>query len=227
VSATPSLVDLLMVVVVLTNLTLLGASRLGLSVRVVAVQGCALGLLPWLVHAQAPTLHLAAFTAAVVGMKGGAMPWLLRRALRDAAVRREEEPFVGYSTSLVLGVALLAVSSWCGARLVLPGVDPSAPAGSTSGFIVPVALSTLLSGLLLLVARRSALQQALGYLVFENGVFAFGVPLVKDSPLLVEMGVLLDVLVAVFVMGITLFHLQHDLRHMSADRLSTLKDGES
>jgi hydrogenase-4 component E len=226
-SATPSLVDLLMVVVVLTNLTLLGASRLGLSVRVVAVQGCALGFLPWLVHAQTPTLHLAAFTAAVVALKGGAMPWLLRRALRDAEARREEEPFVGYSTSLVLGVALLAVSIWCGGRLVLPGVDPSAPAGSSSGFIVPVALSTLLTGLLLLVARRSALQQALGYLVFENGVFAFGVPLVKDSPLLVEMGVLLDVFVAVFVMGITLFHLQRDLRHMSADRLSTLKDGES
>jgi hydrogenase-4 component E len=212
------LVDPLLVVVVLTNLTLLGASRLGLCVRVVAVQGCAVGLLPWLFHPEAASGHVVALTAAVFALKGVVFPRLLQRALRDADVRREEEPFVGYSTSLLLGVALLAVALWCGARLPLPGRAPS--------FAVPVALSTLLTGLLLLVARRSALHQVIGYLVFENGVFAFGVPLVREEPLLVEMGVLLDVFVAVFVMGITLFHLQRDLRHLSADRLSTLKDDE-
>ena len=220
----PSLIDPLLVVVVLTNLTLLGASRAGLCVRIAAVQGCAVGLLPWLFHlhgaggADLPSGHVVALTAAVLGLKGIVFPRLLKRTLRDADVRREEEPYVGYSTSLLLGVALLAVGLWCGARLPLPGRAPS--------FAVPVALSTLLTGLLLLVARRSALHQVIGYLVFENGIFSFGVPLVKDAPLLVEMGVLLDVFVGVFVMGITLFHLQRDLRHWSADRLSTLKDSE-
>ncbi len=212
------LVDPLLVVVVLTNLTLLGASRAGLCVRIVALQGCAVGLLPWLFHPETPSGHVVALTAAVLLLKGIVFPRLLQRALRDADVRREEEPYVGYSTSLLLGVALLAVALWCGARLPLPDGAPP--------FAVPVALSTLLTGLLLLVARRSALHQVIGYLVFENGVFSFGMPLVKDAPFLVEMGVLLDVFVAVFVMGITLFHLQRDLRHLSADRLSTLKDSE-
>jgi hydrogenase-4 component E len=218
-SVTP--VDLLMVVVVLTNLTLLGASRLTHCVKVVAIQGVALGILPLLVHDEGLTLRLLGLAIAVVTLKGFVFPWLLTRALREADVRREAEPFVGYSVSLLLGVGLLAVSLWIGSRLPLPGAAASVPT-----FTVPVALSTLLSGLLILVARRSALNQVLGYLVFENGIYAFGVPLVKDSPLLVEMGVLLDVFVGVFVMGIALFHIQRELKHLDADRLSTLKDSE-
>jgi hydrogenase-4 component E len=218
-SVAPTPVDVVSVVVVLTNLALLGASRLGLAVRIVALQGCAVGLLPWLAHLDDPTAHVVALSAAVLALKGIVFPRFLNRALRDAEVRREEEPYVGYSTSLLLGVALLAVALWCGARLPLPG-------RATPSFGVAVALSTLLTGLLLLVARRSALHQVIGYLVFENGIFGFGVPLVRDNPLLVEMGVLLDVFVGVFVMGITLFHLQRDLRHLSADRLSALRDSD-
>lgn len=228
VAASVTLVDLLMVVVVLTNLTLLGASRLTHCVRVVAIQGVALGILPLLVHDEGLTLRLVALAIAVVALKGFVFPWLLTRALREADVRREAEPFVGYSVSLLLGVALLAVALWIGARLPLPGSGPAHAAATSdaSSFTVPVALSTMLSGLLLLVARRSALNQVLGYLVFENGIYCFGVPLVKDAPLLVEMGVLLDVFVGVFVMGIALFHIQRELKHLDADRLSTLKDSE-
>ena len=221
-----SLVDLLMVVVVLTNLTLLGASRLTHCVRVVAIQGVALGVLPLLVHADEVTARLVGFATVVIALKGFVFPWLLTRALREADVRRESEPFVGYSISLLLGVALLAVSLWIGSRLPLPGAAEAGDAAAPPSFAVPVALSTLLCGLLILVARRSALNQVLGYLVFENGIYAFGVPLVKDAPLLVEMGVLLDVFVGVFVMGIALFHIQRELRHLDADRLSTLKNSK-
>jgi len=150
-SAAPTPVDVLSVVIVLTNLALLGASRLGLAVRIVALQGCAVGLLPWLAHIDDPTAHVIALSAAVLALKGIVFPRFLKRALRDAEVRREEEPYVGYSTSLLLGVALLAVALWCGARLPLPG-------RATPSFGVAVALSTLLTGLLLLVARRSALH---------------------------------------------------------------------
>jgi hydrogenase-4 component E len=216
---TTSAVDLVLGVVVLTNLTLLGASRLGYSVRVAGVQGIALGLLPLLVHAAEPSLHLFAFSACAIGLKGFVFPWLLQRALRETDVSREADPIVGYSVSLLLGVALLGGAHWIGARLPLPGL--AAPP-----FAVPVALATVMTGLLLLVARRSAVHQVLGYLVFENGIFAFGVPLVRDAPLLVEMGVLLDVFVGVFVMGITLFQIQRELKTIDADRLSTLTDEE-
>ena len=65
-------------------------------------------------------------------------------------------------------------------------------------------------GLFLIVSRRNALMQVIGYLVIENGIFVFGVITVVDTPLLVELGMLLDAFVAVFVMGIAIFHINRE-----------------
>jgi hydrogenase-4 component E len=82
----------------------------------------------------------------------------------------------------------------------------------------------IFTGLFLIVSRRKALMQVLGYIVLENGIYAFGVALVVESPLLVELGVLLDVFVAVFVMGITMFHLSRAFDDIDTDQLAMLKD---
>ena len=83
---------------------------------------------------------------------------------------------------------------------------------------------TTLTGLLIIVSRRKALTQVVGYLAMENGIYAFGAALAVKEPLLLEMGVLLDVLVAVFVMGITIHHISREFDHIDTDRLSELKD---
>jgi hydrogenase-4 component E len=90
--------------------------------------------------------------------------------------------------------------------------------------LVPVALSTILIGLFLIVSRKKALSQVLGYLVFENGIFTFGVGAAYEAPVLVEMGVLLDVFVAVFVMGIAIFHISREFDSIDTTRLETLRD---
>ena len=88
----------------------------------------------------------------------------------------------------------------------------------------PAALFTILVGLFLIVSRRKALNQVLGYLVLENGIYAFGVaPGAASVPLLVELGVLLDVFVAVFVMGIAIYHINREFDHIDADQLDRLK----
>jgi hydrogenase-4 component E len=66
--------------------------------------------------------------------------------------------------------------------------------------------------------------QALGYLVMENGIYVAGMVLVPDSPLLVELGVLLDVVVGVFLMGIVIFHIHREFDHIDTDQLATLRD---
>ncbi len=82
----------------------------------------------------------------------------------------------------------------------------------------------MMVGLLLIVSRRKAVMQTLGYLAMENGIYAFGLAFAVEEPLLVEMGVLLDVFVAVFVMGIAIHHISREFDHIDTDRLSTLKD---
>ena len=208
--------DLILVLVVLTNLKLLGSSRLGASIRVVAAQGVMLGLLPVLAHVHELSLHFAALAVGTVALKGVVFPWLLFRALREAEVTREVEPYVGYITSILIGLAALASSFWLGGRLPVSTVEPSS-------LLVPSALFSILAGLFLIVARKRAVNQVLGFLVLENGIYTFGVGIVAETPFLVELGVLLDAFVAVFVMGIAVYHINREFDHIEVDRLDRLK----
>lgn len=209
--------DLLLILVALTNLKLLASSRLGASIRTTAVQGVMLGLLPLLAHGQATTGRVAVLALGMVVIKGVVFPWLLFRAMREAEVTRDVEPYVGYIASILIGVVALAAAFWLGGRLPLPQA-------LASSLLVPVAFFSILSGLFLIVNRKRALSQVLGFLVLENGVFTFGAGVVGETSVLVEAGVLLDVLAAVFVMGITLFHINREFDHIDTDRLSSLKD---
>jgi hydrogenase-4 component E len=116
----------------------------------------------------------------------------------------------------VAGVLSLALGFWLSSRSHLP-LDGVAP------LLVPVALSTILVGLLVIVSRRLAINQVLGYIVMENGIYVLGLAMVREIPALVEMGVLLDAFVAVFVMSIVTHHISREFEHIDADQMDSLK----
>lgn len=209
-----TLMSLLIFLLVLTNLTLLGSSRLAFCIRTVALQGVVLGLIP-LVGLQPLTIQhlILSFTAVV--MKGGVFPWLLFRSLRVARIKREVEPFIGFSVSLSIGFFALIGSVILASRLPFTGDD--------SRLIVALALFTMVTGLLLLVSRRKALSMVLGYLVLENGIYGLGIVVADHIPMVVEFGVLLDVWVAVFGMGIAMYQINREFDHTDVDRLRELK----
>jgi hydrogenase-4 component E len=212
------ILDIALVVLVLTNLLLLGSSRIGACIRLSAVQGVLLSLVTIAVQAEALSVHAVIMALATLGLKGVAFPRLLSLAMREAEIRREVEPIIGFTASIVLGTLAFVFSLWLGSRLPLP-------APVVSPLVVPVALFTILCGLLLILSRKKALSQVLGYLVLENGIYIFGVALALKEPIVVEMGVLLDVFAAVFVMGITVFHINREFESQDIDRLSSLGDG--
>ena len=207
--------DAIMVVLILTNLALLGTSRLLSCIRILALQGIVLGLLPMAAGESLLSGRALFLTPAAIGLKGIVFPMLLARALRRAEVPREVEPFVGYVWSVLAGLAALAASVWLGRSL-------PTPLGASS-LVAPVALFMILTGLFLIVSRKKALTQVLGFVVMENGTYAFGVVMLRHVPLLVELGTLLDAFVAVFVMGIAIFHISREFDHMDAHKLDTLK----
>jgi hydrogenase-4 component E len=209
--------DAELVCLALTSVLLLGSSRLTRCIRIVAFQGVLLAGVTLAAHAQAITIRVIVLAAAILALKGGVFPWLLSRVLRDADVRREVDPLVGYIPSMLIGTLGLALSFWLSARLPLP-------AAPLSMLVVPVALFTTLAGLFLIISRRTALMQVLAYLVLENGIYTFGVGAVEGIPLIVEVGILLDVFVAVFVMGIAIFHINREFDHIDANQLTTLRD---
>jgi hydrogenase-4 component E len=146
------------------------------------------------------------------------LPWLLTWAIREAAVRREVEPLVGFIASLLLGSLAVALAFAIAVRLPLP-----LPA-SQQELLVPVSLATVMIGFIVLTTRRKALTQVVGYLVLENGIYLFGLTQTESVPYLLEIGVLLDVFVGVFTMGIVVFHINREFDSLDSARLTELTD---
>jgi hydrogenase-4 component E len=210
------LADPLLVLVLLLNFFLLGTSRLRAAISGSAVQGVVLGALTIVVHGGLnPETALVAGGAVL--LKGVFIPLMLLRAMREATIRREIEPLVGYIPSLLLG------GLGTGLSLVFAGTLPLAPA-HVGSLLVPAALATVLTGFILLTTRRKAITQVVGYLSLENGIFIMGLTLLKAMPLLVEIGVLLDLFVCIFVMGIIINHINREFSSLDTARLSALKE---
>ncbi|HNW91707.1 MAG TPA: hydrogenase [bacterium] len=203
--------------VVLTALAILGSGRLKFVNHLVAVQGVIVSILPLLVEGVDMPLRAAFLTALTIGLKGWTFPHFLDRAITTSGLRREPQPVVGYTAGMLIGLALLGLAAHLGGRLALPMAAP-APAA------VPAALFTMFAGLFLIVSRRTAIMQVLGYLVVENGIFVFGTAVAPGESFLVELGMLLDIFVAVFIMGLTILHLSRTLDTVETDRLQRLRE---
>ncbi|MGD0897861.1 MAG: NADH-quinone oxidoreductase subunit K [Thermoguttaceae bacterium] len=211
-----ALTDVILVFLILTTFWMLGSSRLASCVRICAIQGVATGLLGLVGGGTGLTLRVAAISLGMIVLKGLIFPRLILRALRESNTSHEVQPFVGYVASLLVGVLILGLSFWVDSRLPpLPHV--------ASRLVVPVAFTLLIAGLFLIVARKTAVNQVLGYLVLESGIYIFGFGVVPEIPVLVELGVLMDVFVAVFVMGIAIYRINRTFDHIDSDQLTLLK----
>ncbi len=209
--------DFLLMLIVLLGLATLGASRVTGSIRIVALQGIVLGIVLIVSHAGDLSIRLLFLAVVNIALKGLLMPWLLLRSMREANVQREVQPYIGFMPSLILGAAAIGVAFGIGNALLLPTT-------TVSTLVAPVSLATVFIGLLLMVSRRIAVTQVVGYLVLENGIFVFSLALAPDLPATVEMGVLLDVFVGVFIMGITIFQINREFDHVDSSRLRELQD---
>lgn len=211
-----SSLNLLIGLVVGLNLLALASSRLPSLITAVAVQGMALGVMPLLLESHFNWMVALVAVATVAG-KGFIIPALLRRAMRAANIEREIEPSIGYVPSLLLGaggtIAAVAVAR------TLPLLPEHA-----GSLLVPGSLASVLTGLILLIGRAKAIAQVCGYLILENGIYLFGLLLIHATPLLVEAGILLDLTVGVFVLGIIVDRIQRAFDTLDTRKLTVLRE---
>lgn len=206
----------LLILVLVINLFALGTSRILAVIRIVALQGALLGIIPFLVypHVSLPAIVMA---VAAVGLKGVVIPGIMIRALREAQIKREVEPLIGFLPSILLGAAATAFALLFANQL--PLIDQH-----SGSLLVPTSMATILTGFILLTTRYKALTQVVGYLVLENGIFIFGMLLLEAMPFVVEVGVLLDLFVGIFVICIITNHINAAFSSMDTRRLVTLKE---
>jgi hydrogenase-4 component E len=204
-----------LVAVLVLNLFALGSSRILSVIHIVAAQGILLGIIPLLLH-DPPSLPSALAACAAVLLKGLVIPAIMIRSLRSARIKREFEPFIGLLPSVLLGAAATGFALLISKKL---------PLASDDGLlIIPAAMSTIAAGFIILITRYKALSQTLGYLVMENGIFIFGMLLVEAVPFVVEMGMLLDLFVGIFVISIITNHINRAFSSMDTRNLVSLKE---
>jgi hydrogenase-4 component E len=211
---------LVLVLLLGVDFFLVTSSRLMHCIKLAAFQGFLIGILPlcakdWSLALPGAGIWIIAFLSILI--KSILLPYMFKRAIKRAGVGRELEPLVGYSVSLAaILIASGAIFYFC-SKLPMP-------AAVISPIAAPAAMTTMVCGLFLIVARRKAITQAVGFLVFENGITAFAVGMGFEHTMLIELGILFDVMVLILVIGITVFGISREFQHIDADRLNKLDD---
>ena len=209
------LFQLCLVLLLLNNLAMLGCNHIPGLVKLTVVQGVLIALLLVATAGGEPGMLFLAL--AILAIKGVCLPRLLFHTMKKVAPDPALRPYLGHSLSVVAGIVGLVLSFWLEGRLpVVPGLFPP--------LLIPTALTTLFCGLLLVVGRSRAVAQVIGYLVAENGIFLLGIPLMAEGAVWFELTLLLDVFVAVFVMGIAINHISDTFETINSDRFCNLHD---
>ncbi|NLE01575.1 MAG: hydrogenase [Fibrobacter sp.] len=211
-----NILNALLVIILMLNLFTLGTSRIQSVIRTVALQGIILGLLPLVVHEHIKISVLIASLVAII-IKGFVIPSMMSQALREAQIKREVEPLIGILPSMILGALATVFALLFASRMPLADEH-------VSRLIVPSSIATILIGFIILTTRFKALSQVIGYLILENGIFIFGVLLMSAMPMVVEMGVLLDLFVGIFVSCIIISKINQSFSSMDTRILSSLKE---
>lgn len=204
--------DVFLAALVVINLALAGVSRLPTAIRIVALQGFMIGLLPFVITGE----HFG-LSAINMLVKGVLMPVMLTYAMKKAKTAREFEPLISFGKSIAIVFAItLASFYFCEAKQIDCAI--------ATRLAIPLAFATIATGLFLIVSRRKAITQVLGFLVFENGVSVFAAGIAMEYGLIVELGILLDVFVLVFILGIAIFEINRTFSSIDTDRLNKLGD---
>jgi len=186
------------------------------TIRLYGVQSLLLGILAATIAATESQPELFVTAAVTVALKAVLIPWVLMRVIDRIGIHREIEPFLSVPASLLVCVGLTVI----GYR-----VSTGFPEGArgVSHHLIGVALSMLWIGLFLMVTRKKAITQILALLTVENAVFLVAVGVTSGMPLVVELGVAFDVILAVLLLGILVHRIVERFESMDVSRLTKLK----
>lgn len=210
--------DLACGALLLTAVLVLWRRELVMIIRVFALQGVALAALIGVLAAHQHDAELGGVGVGVLALRAVALPWLLRRALVGAGPgQRETRPLVNVSASLLAAAALVLLAYAVSRPLV-------ALAPSVATHAIPVGVAVVLIGFFVLVTRRRALSQLVGFLLMDNGITAVGFLTTTGIGVIVEVGVSLDVLMAVLVLLVLTSRMRETFGDTDLDELRELHD---
>jgi hydrogenase-4 component E len=211
------LVVLLAALVLFLSFVLLAQSRLVSAIHAFAWQGALVAAVTAVVALTGDSHHLYFSAALTLLLKALLIPWMLHRQVRGLELERHTEILQRPALSIMAAVGLVIFSSW----LVLPMVAEEL---AFTRDIVAISLAVVLIGFLMMVVRQQAVAQVLGFMSIENGLFLAAVSATGGMPLVVELGVAFDVLVAMVLFGVFFFRIRESIDSLDVDRLNRLSE---
>jgi hydrogenase-4 component E len=203
--------------VLFTSFIMLAQARVLPLIYAFAWQGMLLAVVTALVAYVSGHPHLYISAAITVALKVFLIPWLLYRLAHQLNIHYDAEPLRHPSLLLLAGAGLVIFSYY----VALPIVQRS---GLATRNTIAVSIAVVLIGMLLMIARKKAVAQVIGFMSIENGLFFSAVVSTYGMPLIVELGVAFDVLVAAILFGVFFFHMRESFDTLDVDRLTRLSE---
>jgi hydrogenase-4 component E len=213
------LIDIFAAAILVTAFLIVSSRSLVFYIRLFALQSFFLGVVAFLVVVGYGETHILIAAVLTIAIKAIAIPVVLTRVIERIHVRKEIRFSISITASLLLcgGIVILADSV---AQSILR--SPHAEASAVSR-VLSVSIAMMLIGLFIMMTRRKALTQIVGLLTMENGVFLSGLSITYGMPLIVEMGIFFDILVAVLILGVFVFRINKTFESISIDSLRSLR----
>jgi hydrogenase-4 component E len=185
-------------------------------INLFALQGLVLSISTFSVAFMTGKSHLYLSAAMTFILKAIVLPVILRRLVRRLGVQWSTETLLNIPTAMLLGIVLVAFSF----NLANP---VSRLAGTVTHGTFAIATASVLLAFLMMVTRKRAISQVMAFLAMENGLFFAATSVTYGMPMVVEIGIALDVLVGVFILGIFLFQLAESPDHLDLSHLEKMK----
>ncbi len=211
------LINLLAALLLLIAFAMLAQRRILSLINLFAWQGALLALSTSIVAWTTGQHHLYYSAGMTLLLKVLLLPWLLHRLIRKLNVRWDVETLLNIPTTMLFGISLVIFSFNLAAPI-------SQLAEGVTRSLIGIALASVLLSLLMMLTRRKAVTQVVAFLSLENGLFFAATSATQGMPLVVELGIALDVLVATFIFGIFFFQIRETFDSLDIAHMEKLKD---
>jgi hydrogenase-4 component E len=213
------LLNLCAALLLLLSFAMLTQRRIVTLVNLLALQGALLCLATLLLASRTGKAHLYVSAGLTLGLKVVFLPWLMHRLIRRLEVYWDTEPMLNTAGTMLAGVVTVVFAFGLAQPI-------AALANTATRSTLGIAVAVILLAFITMITRRKALSQVVGFLSMENGLFFGAMSATYGMPMIVELGVALDVLVAMLVLGVFFFQIREQFDSLDLSHLESLKETE-
>lgn len=211
------LINFLAALLLILSFAMLSQRRTLSLIHLYTLQGVALVSADLILGVVTGDAHLFVSAGLTLVLKVGVIPWLLYRLVRRLDVRADVEPLINIPTTQLIGIVLVIVAFNVASPI-------SQLATSVARGALGIALACVLLSFMAMITRAKAIPQVIGFLSMENGLFFAATAATNGMPMIVELGIGLDVLVGILILGVFMFQIREQFDSLDIHHLETLKD---